>query len=171
MPWVAAFGLAGQVTRRLPTRLGPTLPRAGNLLLAAAYLTISAAVHTGPADDAVLVVLLGVGGFGLGTGFATLIGHLTNAVPPATPPTSVASPPPPCRSAGPSGVAAFGSLYLDLAAHPGASEASHAFALTSISLGAAALIAAVTAYQTTHVRHDATPTLRRRPSLLTHTSP
>jgi hypothetical protein len=81
VPWVAAFGLAGQIVRRLPARMRPLLPLAGYLLLAAAYLAIGVALAAGRPGDAVLVALLGLGGLGLGLGFATLLGHLTSSVP------------------------------------------------------------------------------------------
>jgi predicted MFS family arabinose efflux permease len=81
VPWVAAFGVAGQVARRLPPRLAAHLPVVGYLVLATAYLAIAAALLAGRSPDVVLGVLLALGGFGLGTGFATMIGRLTSAVP------------------------------------------------------------------------------------------
>ncbi len=159
VPWVAAFGLAGKVSRRLPARLGPRLPAAGNLLLAVAYLAISAVTHGGRPNDIVLLVLLAVGGFGLGTGFVTLIGHLTNAVPEGYAPDISGVATTALQIGGAIGVAAFGSLYLDLATQPGQLEASHAFAATSRTLGAAALLAAIAAYLTTHVSRDIKPDL------------
>ena len=42
-------------------------------------------------------------------------------------------------------VAAIGTLYLSLAAHPGAGHATHAYAITTVFLGAFALIAIPTA--------------------------
>jgi len=108
---------------------------AGYLLLTAAYLAISAALLTGAPSDAVLAGQLAVGGLGLGTGFATLIGHLTSAVPaPYAPDTSgVATTT--LQIGGPLGGAAFGSLYLSLAAPAGPTQATHAFAVTSLTLG------------------------------------
>jgi hypothetical protein len=47
VPWVAAFGLAGQLVRRLPPRMAPLTPGAGCLLLAAAYSAISIMLFTG----------------------------------------------------------------------------------------------------------------------------
>ncbi|PZS20487.1 MAG: hypothetical protein DLM60_08745 [Pseudonocardiales bacterium] len=81
VPWVAAFGLAGQVVRRLPPRWAPVAAPAGCVLLTLAYLAISAALFSGNTDEVLLVVLLGVGGFGLGIQFSALIAHLTNSVP------------------------------------------------------------------------------------------
>lgn len=62
--------------------------------------------------EVVLLVLLGVGGFGLGTGFATLIGHLTNAVPERYAPDISGVATTALQIGGAIGVAAFGSLYL-----------------------------------------------------------
>ena len=88
VPWVVAFGIAGQITRRLPSSLGPMLPVGGLLLLSAAYLAISAALFAGPLPAPVLAALFAVGGLGWGTAFTALIGHLTGAVTVSTLPTS-----------------------------------------------------------------------------------
>jgi len=45
--WVAAFGAAGQIVRRLPPRLGPLAAPAGCLLLAGAYVALSASLFAG----------------------------------------------------------------------------------------------------------------------------
>ena len=42
-------------------------------------------------------------------------------------------------------VAAIGTLYLPLAAHPGGGHATHAYAITTVFLSAVALIAILTA--------------------------
>ena len=164
VPWVTAFGLAGQITRRLPARLRPLLPVTGYLLLAAAYLAIGVALSTGRPGDVVLVVLLGLGGLGLGTGFATLLGHLTAAVR-----TDYASQisgviTTTLQIGGAMCVAGFGSLYLALATIPGEAGARHAFATTSLALGATALIAAAMAYLTTHVPASAGSARRAKSS-------
>ena len=78
--WVVAFGAAGQIVRRLPPRLGPLAAPAGCLLLAGAYVALSASLFAGRHAEALLVVLLAAGGLGLGTQFSALIVHLTNAV-------------------------------------------------------------------------------------------
>lgn len=49
------------------------------------------------------------------------------------------------------GVAAVGSIYLALATPPGGAAAAHAFASTSLALGAVALLAAAADYLTTHL--------------------
>jgi hypothetical protein len=81
VPWVAAFGLAGQLVRRLPPRMVPLAPGAGCVLLTASYVAISGALFTGHHGEALLVPLLGIGGLGLGVQFSALIAHLTKTVP------------------------------------------------------------------------------------------
>ena len=77
---MAAFGAAGQIVRRLPPRFGRLAAPAGCLLLAGAYMALSASLFAGRHPEALLVVLLAAGGLGLGTQFSALIVHLTNAV-------------------------------------------------------------------------------------------
>jgi peptidoglycan/LPS O-acetylase OafA/YrhL len=55
--WVAAFGIAAPVTRRLPARAAPFGGVLGSLILAAAFAAVSAAPAPGP----FLVVALGAG--------------------------------------------------------------------------------------------------------------
>jgi hypothetical protein len=81
VPWVAAFGLAGQIVRRLSPRAFAIAPIAGCVQLTAAYAAISVVLFTGHHGEAVLVALLGAGGLGLGLQFSALIGHITNSVP------------------------------------------------------------------------------------------
>lgn len=157
IPWVAAFGLAGQITRRLPDRTAPILPFAGYLLLAIAYLAISITLFTGQPGDLLLLVLLALGGLGLGTGFATLIGHVTNSVPTDYAPDISGVSTTTLQIGGAIGVAAFGSLYFALASPAGHSQARHAFAITSLALGTVALLATMMAYLATHVRGDTGP--------------
>src|SRR6266536_5672523 len=46
--WVAAFGIAAPVTRRLPARVAPFGGVLGSLILAAAFAAVSAARARGP---------------------------------------------------------------------------------------------------------------------------
>jgi predicted MFS family arabinose efflux permease len=154
VPWVAAFGLAGQITGRLPGRLAPIVPVAGCVLLAAAYLAIGVALLTGHHGNLLLVALLACGGLGLGTQFATLMGHIMGAVPARFAPDISGVTSTTTQVGGALGVAGFGSLYLALAATPGSAHASHAFGLTSLALAVAAALAAVGAYLATHVSDD-----------------
>jgi MFS family permease len=149
VPWVAAFGLAGQLVRRLPPRMAPLTPGAGCLLLAAAYSAISIMLFTGHHVQALLVVLLGVGGLGLGIQFSALIRHLTTAVP-AEYAADISGVSTTALQIGAAiGVAAFGALYLSLTVHAGAGPATHAFAIITAAFAVVALLATATAALTT----------------------
>jgi MFS family permease len=141
LPWVIAFGLAGQVTRGLPARHAALLPVAGFLLLAAAYAAIGAALLAGVLSAGVLAALLGAGGFGLGTVFTAVLGHLTSAVPARHAPDISGLFTTTSQIGGSVGVAGFGSLYLATAATGG----GHAFALTAGAMAAVALLAVIPA--------------------------
>jgi MFS family permease len=147
--WVVAFGVAGQIVRRLPPRLGPLAAPAGCLLLAGAYVALSASLFAGRHAEALLVVLLGAGGLGLGTQFSALIVHLTNAVSDGyahdisgvtTTTTTIA---------GAIAIAAFGTAYLSLAS---AGSATHAFAIVTAGFAAIAGLAALLAHGATRRR-------------------
>ncbi|MBO0850922.1 MAG: hypothetical protein J2P20_15790, partial [Pseudonocardia sp.] len=156
VPWVAAFGVAGKVTGRLaavlPTARARWVPPSGSLLLAAAFLAMSAVLFGGRHPMGVMVVLLTVGGFGLGTQFSTLIGHLTGAVPARYASDISGTSTMVLLLGGATGVALYGTLYLTLhtGAGVGAAVADHAFAVTTLVLGAAALLSAACAYLATH---------------------
>ena len=146
---VVAFGAAGQIVRRLPPRFGPLAAPAGCLLLAAAYLALSASLFADRHAEALLVVLLGADGLGLGTQFSALIVHLTNAVSDGyahdisgvtTTTTTIA---------GAIAIAAFGTAYLSLAS---AGSATHAFAIVTAGFAAIAGLAALLAHGATRRR-------------------
>jgi hypothetical protein len=144
--WVVAFGAAGQIVRRLPPRLGPLAAPAGCLLLAGSYVALSASLFAGRHAEALLVVLLGAGGLGLGTQFSALIVHLTNAVSEGyahdisgvtTTTTTIA---------GAIAIAGFGTAYLSLAS---GGSATHAFAIVTAGFAAIAGLAALLAHGAT----------------------
>jgi len=149
VPWVAAFAIPGRVLGRLPARARPLLPMIGCVILAAAYASISASMLTGVRPEALLLGLLALGGFGIGTSFSSILVHLTAA---ATPryaadisgvfSTSV-------QIAGAVGVAAFGTLYLSQTGHPGPVAASHAFGVVTAVFAFVALIAGGAGYRAT----------------------
>lgn len=145
VPWVAAFGAAGQLVRRVPERARPLVPSAGCALLAAAYVAISAALFGDRHGEALLLVVLAAGGLGLGIQFSALIAHLSNAVPPRYAPDISGVSTTLMQIGGTVGVAAFGTLYLGLAAD----GATHAFAIVTAAFAAAALLAAAAAYRST----------------------
>jgi MFS family permease len=145
VPWVVAFGAAGQLVRRVPERARPLVPSAGCALLAAAYVAISAALFGDRHGEALLLVVLAAGGLGLGIQFSALIAHLSNAVPPRYAPDISGVSSTLMQIGGTVGVAAFGTLYLGLAAD----GATHAFAVVTAAFAAAALLAAAAAYRST----------------------
>jgi MFS family permease len=166
VPWVAAFGLAGQLVRRLPGRRW--LPAAGCLLLAAAYAAISGVLFAGQRGDGSLALLFAAGGLGLGINFAALTGRMTSAVSARHAPDISGASSTLMSIGGSVGVAGLGSLYLTLArtavsAAPGAATASgaataaRAFAVTAAALAGLGAFAAVAAYRAAraaeHVEH------------------
>jgi predicted MFS family arabinose efflux permease len=151
VPWVAAFGLAGQLVRRLPDRLKPLVPAAGCLLLATAYAAISLTLFSGSRGETPLLVLLGAGGLGLGTQFSSMIAHLTNAVPTGYAADISGVSTTTIQIGGALGVAAFGTLYMSLT-HTSGAQVGHAFAVVTAGFAAVALLAAAAAHRATHVR-------------------
>jgi MFS family permease len=149
VPWVAAFGLAGQLVRRLPA--SRWLPAAGCLLLAAAYAAISGMLFAGQRGDAPLAMLFAVGGLGLGINFAATTGRMTGAVSARHAPDISGVSATLTSLGGSVGVAALGSLYLSLArtGSRAASHASaaHAFGITTAALSVLGMLAAVAAYR------------------------
>ena len=149
LPWVAAFGLAGQLVRRLPARAAPIAPVAGCLLLSAAYAAIAAALFTGHHGEPLLAMLLGAGGLGLGIQFNALIAHLTTIVPANYAPDVSGVTTTTLQIGGAVGVAAFGTLYLSMSSQGGGGHATHAFAVTSAAFTAIGLLASAAAHRAT----------------------
>ncbi|HEX7291082.1 MAG TPA: MFS transporter [Conexibacter sp.] len=160
VPWVAAFGLAGQVVRRLPSRAAAASGWGGCALLGSAYLAIGVAERSGAGVGALLVMLLMVGGLGLGLQFSGLLRHLTTTVPPRFAPDISGVSTTVLQIGGALGVAAFGGTYLKLASQMGPADA---FADVTSALAVVALLAAAMAYRCTHVP-------RPRPSSRRHTA-
>jgi MFS family permease len=145
VPWVTAFGLAGQLVRRLPPREARRAPVAGCLLLTAAYAAIAVTTLLGYHATALLIVLLAVGGLGLGVQFSALIAHLTATVPTEYAADISGVTTTTMQIGGAVSVAAFGSLYLGFADH----AATSAFGATTSAFAVAAVIATLTAYRAT----------------------
>ncbi|MGH3662194.1 MAG: MFS transporter [Micromonosporaceae bacterium] len=156
VPWVAAFGLASQVVRRLPSRWARSAPGIGCSLLALAYAAISATMFTDP-DGPLLYGLLGVGGLGLGIQFNALITHLTTVAPAEHAPEVSGVTTTVLQIGGALGVAALGSLYLSADAHLEAGSPSHAFGVATAAFAAVALVAVVTASGATHAATSSMP--------------
>jgi MFS family permease len=162
IPWVTAFGAAGQIVRRLPAGRTAVLPAAGFLLLTAAYAAIGAALLGGVLSEGLLAALFVAGGLGLGTVFTTLLGHLTSAVPARHAPDISGVFTTTGQIGGSIGVAGFGSLYLATAS---GADGGHAFGVTALALAGAALLGTVPAWLASRaaVPVAAAPTPAARP--------
>lgn len=154
VPWVAAFGLAGQLVRRMPS--SRWLPAAGCGLLAVAFAGTTAALLAGVGTgagpqggytEALLAPVLGLGGLGLGIQFATVAGRMAAAVEPRYAPDISGVSSTLVQVGGSIGVAAVGALYLSQAHHP-----AHAFAAATATLAALALVASAAAILATRPR-------------------
>lgn len=150
MPWVAAFGLAGMLMRRIPATLAHLAPTAGSLVLALAYAGISVLLLTAGHRETALAVIMGVGGFGLGIQFNTLIAHLTTRAPTGYAADISGVSTTVGQIGGALGVAGFGTLYFGLATDAGARTAIHAFAATTAAYAAIAALSTFTAWRATH---------------------
>jgi MFS family permease len=142
LTWVAGFGLAGILIPGLPPHRH--LSSLGFVLLAVCYVGISLVSALTPPEGAVLVVLLGIGGLGMGVGFTALVARLTDAAPPGNEADLSGGITTTSELAGVFGVAIFGTVYLALADTP-----VHAIAIVAIGFGAAAILSAGAAYRLT----------------------
>jgi MFS family permease len=141
--WVAAFGIPGPVLGNLPDRIRVLAAPAGSVILAAGFAGLAAVLWAGDTSGAVLMTLLGLGGLGLGTGFAGMLSHLTSSVPGEHAAGLSGLFNTVTRAGGVVGTAAFGTVYLALVHHP--SQAVHGFALLNGALAVSALAAAAMA--------------------------
>lgn len=147
--WVLAFGVAGPLQARLPERFVRHVPALGCLVLASAYLAMTAQFLAGVHHDALLFATLGVGGFGLGTVSASVIAHLTRSVPARFAADLSGSMSTILQVVSAAGVAVAGTAYLALAGSDGAPGSMRAFALVCAALGATSLLAGVTGHLAT----------------------
>lgn len=141
--WVAAFGLAGPLARRLRTRPGRGSGGAvaGALIMAGAYAAISVSVFTHLLSGPLLISLLGVGGFGLGVCVTGLLSLLTRSVPADLAPDLSGLIPMTSQLGGALGVATFGTAYIALADV----SATRAFMVVTAAFAVGATGAAVAA--------------------------
>lgn len=143
VPWVAAFGLAGQLVQRLTPAARHYAPVAGCLLLAATYAAISLALFAHNESEAILTVLLACGGLGLGIQFSAFITRLTTLVPACYAPDISGVSTTTIQIGGALGIAAIGTIYFTLTSHP--AGPTHSFAAATAILAAVAACAALTA--------------------------
>ncbi|WP_158815298.1 MFS transporter [Methylocapsa sp. S129] len=148
--WVAAFGIGGPVVRHLPARIMPLVAPFGYLILAAAYLAISACLFSGYGGAILLFILLGFGGLGLGIGYTANIRHLTSAVEARYAPDMSGLITTNSQISGLIGVATFGTAYFELAARPGPDAATHAIAAVVVGCAFAAFLATIAVYRSSH---------------------
>jgi MFS family permease len=146
--WVGAYGLAGIAYTRLPPHLQPRCGPAGCAIMCVVYAAASAWTAAGNRLDAVLVILLALGGFGWGICSTAIVSQLAAAAGTQAPAMSgLLATLVPLGAA--VGIATFGGLYLTLATN--AAAAPHAFASVlaafAVSAGVATL-AAMRALQT-----------------------
>jgi MFS family permease len=149
--WVAAFGVAAPVTRRLPGWAAPFGGVLGSLILAAAFAAVSAAHAPGP----FLVVALGAGGFGLGMAFSSLLGRLTAAVPPDEAADLSGLINTSAQVAAVAGVAAYGTVYFALAARP-----AYAFGVVTAAFAASGFAGAACSFLSARRRAAEVPAAR-----------
>lgn len=150
LPWVVAFAVPGRLLERAPDRLRPLLPALGCLTLAAAYAAISTTMFTDLPSQALLLMLLAVGGLGLGTVFSAILVHLTTAATGRYAADISGVFTTTLQIAGTIGVAAFGTLYLSQTTDTSAQSARHAFGVVTATFTLLMMLAAVTAYRATH---------------------
>jgi predicted MFS family arabinose efflux permease len=151
--WVAAFGVPGHLLGRVPARFRPLVAPTGCLILTIAYLAISAGLFAGYEPEALLIVLLGIGGFGLGTTFSAMLDHLTTVATPRYAPDISGVFTTSLQVAGAIGVAAFGVTYFSLSGSEG--SATHAFAIVTGAFAVTTFAAALLASGATRRHHQA----------------
>ena len=149
--WVAAFGVAAPVTRRLPARAAPFGGVLGSLVLAGAFAAVSAA----PAPGLFLVVALGAGGFGLGMAYSALLGRLTAVVPPGEAADLSGLVNTSAQVAAVAGVAAYGTVYFALGGRP-----AHAFTVVTAALATSALAGGACSFLSVRRRAAEAPAAR-----------
>jgi MFS family permease len=140
LTWVAGFGLAGILIRRLPPH--PQLSALGFMLLTLCYVLMSGVSAFGATEGALLAVLLGIGGLGMGVGFTALVARLSDAVPAGNEADLSGGITTTSELAGVFGVAIFGTVYLSLA-----DITVRAIAVVAIGFAVAALLSAAAAYR------------------------
>jgi MFS family permease len=129
-PSALLFGLCGFFWNRLPVRLHHWLTPVACTVVAGMYtllgLDLASGTHGGPALQVILVVL----GAGLALGFSPLVAHSLMHVPVTEAADASGLLTTTLQLGQAIGVATFGSVFLTLAAHPGAQASGHALAVT-----------------------------------------
>ncbi|MCQ4085178.1 MFS transporter [Streptomyces sp. RB6PN25] len=141
--WVAAFGVSGPLLAHAPAAVNRWVAPIGTVVLAIAFAGISAGLLAGTTSGVLLTALLGLGGLGYGAAFSGTLAHLTSSVEDRYAADTSGLFNTTLQVGGVLGVAAFGTVYLDLVPHGGRAAAVHGFTVVTLTLGAVALVAAV----------------------------
>jgi hypothetical protein len=136
-PAAVAFGAVGYWWRRMPARYHHALPTAGFVLATAGYLGGAAALRSGGSGGGWLLVTLLVTGVGFGAAFSPLLTQALVRVPVTSAADASGLLTTTMQLAQVIGVAAYGTLFLDLAAGSGPHPSGTA--ISSVDAGAAAL--------------------------------
>jgi MFS family permease len=136
-PAAAAFGATGYWWRRLPTRVHHALPPAGFVLTTVGYLGVAGVLWSGGTGGAWLLVTLLVVGIGFGAAFSPLLTQALVRVPVTAAADASGLLTTTMQLSQVIGIAAYGTLFLDLAA--GAGPHPSATAASSVDAGIAAL--------------------------------
>jgi MFS family permease len=142
-PGAAAFGAAGYLWRRLPSRVHHALTPAGFVVAALAYLGLAAALQAGTRGGPWLLVLLVLYGTGFGAAFGPLVTQALVHVPGAEAADASGLLTTTIQLSQVIGVAVFGSLFLSLAAQPRAHASAAAFSTVELWLAALTLLGVV----------------------------
>jgi MFS family permease len=144
--WVSAFGVAGLLVRRIPTRFAPAI---GAVLMTGTFVALALVVARHEPGGVLLMTLLGLGGFGLGFVANGMTAHLTSSVDVRHAADLSGALLTTNQLSGALGIAAFGSVYIGLAPGPGGTAAGHAFTAVlaafavCTAIGAVAIVRAV----------------------------
>src|SRR5579875_1651330 len=144
-PCALAFGTVGYFWRRLPERAHHLLPPAGCLVAAGGYAALALVTRPGGTGGAALQAALVVTGAALALGFSPLVAHSLVRVPLRHAADASGLLTTTIQLGQAAGVATFGSLFLTLDSHRGASVAAvsgHALAVTLFWLAAAMVLSA-----------------------------
>jgi MFS family permease len=139
-PGAAAFGATGYFWRRLPARVHHALVPAGFAVAALAYLGLAATLQAGTRGGPWLPLLLVVYGTGFGAALSPLLTQALVHVPPTEAADASGVLTTTIQLSQVIGVAVFGSLFLTLAAHPGAHASAAAFSTVELWLAALTLV-------------------------------
>ncbi len=144
-PGAAGIFLVSLWWRKLPPRVYPWLIVGGFVLVAATAFGLAANLHTGTTGGLTRWILQALNATGLGVAYSPLLGTMLARIPvgdaaDASGVISTAT-----QLAQVTGIATFGTLFLDLLAQSGVHPSAHAIAVTLIASGCVALLGGVLA--------------------------